>query len=147
MRRMMKIQQYLGADHQFLLGTNLILIKWHTCIFPSSTNYILLSYEVKRLNKIQIQIQITSRLHSWEQADTVSTVFSFSKVLSTGIVSSLAHSGKKRNCHVTQSYLWLLMLLRCWLLLSNFYRTQVNLGSDLWVRMSVCPSVTDLVET
>ena len=57
---MMKIQQYLGADHQFLLGTNLILIKWHTCIFPSSTNYILLSYEVKRLNKIQIQI--TSRI-------------------------------------------------------------------------------------
>ena len=26
---------------------------------------------------------------------------------------------------------------------STFYRTQVNLGSDLWVRMSVCPSQTN----
>ena len=26
----------------------------------------------------------------------------------------------------------------------NFYRTQVNLGSDLWVRMSVTDSVQDL---
>ena len=25
----------------------------------------------------------------------------------------------------------------------SFYRTQVNLGSDLWVRMSVCPSQTE----
>ena len=29
----------------------------------------------------------------------------------------------------------------------HFYRTQVNLGSDLWVRMSVRPSLRHLVET
>ena len=27
----------------------------------------------------------------------------------------------------------------------DFYRTQVNLGSDLWIRMSVRPSVRDLL--
>ena len=30
---------------------------------------------------------------------------------------------------------------------TSFYRTQVNLGSDLWVRMSVRPSVQHLFET
>ena len=30
---------------------------------------------------------------------------------------------------------------------SVFYRTQVNLGSDLWVRMSLRESLRDLCET
>ena len=29
----------------------------------------------------------------------------------------------------------------------GIYRTQVNLGSDLWVRMSVRPSQTDVCKT
>ena len=30
---------------------------------------------------------------------------------------------------------------------SLFYQTQVPLGSNLWVRLSVCPSLTDLLQT
>ena len=49
-----------------------------------------------------------------------------------------------RPCPVT----WWSRLKLWWIwwrwLWYDFYRTQVNLGSDLWVRMSVRPSVTDV---
>ena len=47
------------------------------------------------------------------------------------------------KAHFMPQLYWFGLIKVTQLIKSSFYRTQVNLGSDLWVRMSVCLSVTN----